>query len=96
MRFDNKEVGKGLFKFYNVIADHDQFEDLVRDNWVKYNSQNKLRDIWRKCQHLKGPLKQLNTKWFLRTTERVEGFRMQLQNIQHQLAQDITNADLIQ
>lgn len=96
VRFDDKVAGTGMFKFLNVLAEHEHFEELVRSNWGIYTSQCKLRDVWRKCQKLKRPLKQLNVKWFLKTTERVESIGGQLQHIQQHLAQDRSNDDLIQ
>lgn len=79
-----------------MLADHENFEDLVRDNWGTHSSQNKLRDIWVKCHKLKGPLKKLNTQWFLKTTKRVEGIKKQLHCIQHPMSQNRTNVELIQ
>lgn len=70
-----------LFKFYNVLADHAQFEGLVREHWRVQRSQNLLKNIWLKCKDLKGPLKQFNTRWFLSTSERVEGIRQKLHNL---------------
>lgn len=76
-----------LFKLYNVLADHAQFEGLVREQWRINKSQNLLRNVWLKCKDLKDPLKQLNTRWFLRTSERVEGIRQQLYNLQQRSSQ---------
>lgn len=75
----------GMFRFYNVLVEHVEFEQLVRQNWGQNTSHSRLWDVWMKCQSLKVPLKQLNTQWFRRTTEKVEGIRTQLQFIQQKL-----------
>lgn len=72
-----------MFKFYNVLAEHLQFEQLIRENWGKTRSHNLLLDVWVKCQKLKDHLKQLNSQWFVKTSKKVAGIRQQLQLIQH-------------
>lgn len=67
-----------MFKFYNVIADHESFEQIVREHWRGFRSQNLLLDIWRKCKQLKKPLKALNTQYFRNTTEKVQLIRTEL------------------
>lgn len=96
LRFETTIARRGLFKFFNVLADHEEFEGLVRANWSHQLSTNKLRDVWLKCQKLKGPLKQLNTKWFVKTSERVDGLRTQLHSIQQLISQIDNNTELIQ
>lgn len=81
LKFEHTMPRKGMFRFYNVIADHEQFQQVVRSNWRAQSSDCLLRDIWRKCNQLKGPLKELNTTWFLKTTERVEGIRQKLKDV---------------
>lgn len=77
-----------------MLADHDKFKQLIRDNWGSHKFQNQLRDIWEKCMRLKGPLRELTNKWFVKTSERLMGIRQQLQVVQHNLMQRNTN-DLI-
>lgn len=62
VRFDSRVQKRGLFKFYNVIADHDQFEYIVREEWKTTRSSNLLMNIWLKCQKIKEPLKSLNAQ----------------------------------
>lgn len=85
LKFEVIREMRGLFKFYNAIADHDQFESIVKDGWKHYRSSNLLWDIWLKCQHLKRPLKLLNTTWYKRTTEKVGELRENLKEIQHKI-----------
>lgn len=59
--FDTHEPRRGLFRFYNVIVDHEQFKAIVRANWGLVTNPNLLRGVWMKCQKLKGPFKKLNT-----------------------------------
>lgn len=85
LRFDIPEERRGLFKFYNVIADHDQFEDIVRSTWRHVSRGDLLRGVWENCTRLKGPLKKLNTKWFANTSARVESIRQELKRTQQEL-----------
>lgn len=91
LRFDTNETKRGLFKLYNVLTEHDQFEQITKEGWGTHRSQNKLRDIWMKCQSLK----KLNSQWFLKTTKRVANIRQQLQLIQHSLLESNGRVDLI-
>lgn len=50
-----------------------------------------MRGIWRKCNRLKHPLKLLNNRWFMKTAEKVEGVRQQLQETQQLIQQGDTN-----
>lgn len=76
INFSISSPQRGLFKFYNVLTEHEQFDQVVREFWkCPTTSGNKLRDVWRKCQRLKGPFKRLNTQWFLKTSKRVERTR---------------------
>lgn len=93
IRLDNVSPQRGLFKFYNVLADHDQFEQLVSENWCISKTRSTLRDIWKKCHKLKGPLKQLNTKWFMKTSEKVDGIRQKL-HLTQQLIQQEASTEL--
>lgn len=96
LRFEAREARRGFFKFYNVIADHEMFEQIVRDNWGTERSQSLLKDVWRKCHKLKTPLKELNTKWFLKTNERVCSLRQKLQLVQIRLQQDPVGLEILQ
>lgn len=75
-----------LFKFYNVWADHAEFEGLVRSAWEINTSTNLLQDIWFKCRRLREPLKQLNIIWFKKIAERMENLRQHLLLIQQNLS----------
>lgn len=73
---------RGLFKFYNVIAKHAYFPGVVLDVWQNRYSSNLLEDIWIKCKKLKNPMKQINTQWFVRTSEKVGKLREKLEMVQ--------------
>lgn len=59
LRFEPTIVRKRLFKLYNVVADHEQFIQIVRDHWGQDRNSNKLRNIWLNCLRLKSPLKKI-------------------------------------
>lgn len=83
LKFDQREVKRRGFHFYNVIDEHEEFVPIVKKEWERVWSANKLKDIWIKCQKLRKPLKQLNSRWFLKTSERVNNIRQQLKEIQY-------------
>lgn len=33
LKFDTIRPRRSLFKFFNVLADHEQFEQIIKDNW---------------------------------------------------------------
>lgn len=45
VNFSFNSSHKGLFKFYNILTEHEQFEQVVREHWKCSASGNKLRDI---------------------------------------------------
>lgn len=96
LRFETTIARKSLFKFYNVIADHEIFLQILRINWDANKDPCLLRDIWRKCRKLQSPLKELNTKWFMRTAQRVDYIRQKLHTIQTSLGHEIDNCELEQ
>lgn len=84
--FESNNTRRGLFKFYNVVADHVDFEQVVREHWGRDYSHNLLRAVWRNCMRLKEPIKKINTQWFVKTKERLEDIRHNLQQVQHLLS----------
>lgn len=95
LRFDSRETKKGLFKFYNVLADHEKFEPIVREEWKNCRSTILLRNIWLKCQELNRSFKQLNTQWYVKTSEKVASLRQALQMTQNSLQRG-SDRELIQ
>lgn len=85
IRFEHEEYKTSLFRFYNVIADHEDFLQIVRENWTGSVDSNLLKDVWIKCKRLKVPLKAINTQFFRNTSENVKMLRTQLQATQLQL-----------
>lgn len=76
LRFEQEERRSGLFRFYNVIADHDDFLQTVREHWNGPASSNLLKNIWMKCKRLKTRLKAINTQFFRNTAEKVTELRV--------------------
>lgn len=75
LQFGNLTHHGGLFRFYNVLAEHESFLQLVRTEWQNVHSSILLEDIWVKCKRLKSPPKQINSRWFLKTSEIVQNLR---------------------
>lgn len=60
-----------------MIVEHDQFEYIVSTNWRPTRGTDLLKEDWVNCQKLKGPLKSLNTQWFVKTSDRVATVRQE-------------------
>lgn len=95
LRFEDEEPRKGCFKFYNVIAEHGDFEQILKENWHTTRTGCLLRDVWLQCKKLKKPLKELNARWYVKTHDRVSDIRQQLKGIQLRRQQNLTDATLI-
>ncbi|XP_075109039.1 uncharacterized protein LOC142180843 [Nicotiana tabacum] len=65
MKYDNK---KRPFKFYNCMADHPDFEQIVETNW-KWKVGT-MEDIWQNLKSVKTALKQLNNKEFINVKQK--------------------------
>lgn len=84
VRFDRAVPQKSLFRFFNALADHESFSQILQEKWDIGQGEVNLRSVWRKCQLLKGPLKQLNTRWFTGVSDKIAGFRRELYEVQLQ------------
>ncbi|XP_075074856.1 uncharacterized protein LOC142162405 [Nicotiana tabacum] len=78
--------GKAPFRFFNVWATHEDFHQIVSSIWNSSNNFGSLKTIWIKLKALKAPLKALNAKDFKDITQRIEKARLELKEIQEQLA----------
>lgn len=45
LQFASIQQRKSIFKFYNVIANHEDFQNVIRTKWGNQSSSCKLRDI---------------------------------------------------
>ncbi|XP_019237563.1 PREDICTED: uncharacterized protein LOC109217751 [Nicotiana attenuata] len=56
------ERGKRPLKFFNCLASHHKFDDIVRECWMKGNKGNPMLKVWYKLKQLEKELKQLNNE----------------------------------
>ncbi|XP_056689712.1 uncharacterized protein [Spinacia oleracea] len=85
----NIQMGGGSrpFKFFNYMADHAQFLDVVRKGWgVTCPGRGVMLKVWTKLKAVKQGLKELHHKDFAKLDQRIEELRVDLSQIQTQLA----------
>ncbi|XP_075079797.1 uncharacterized protein LOC142165056 [Nicotiana tabacum] len=78
--------GRVPFRFFNVWATYEDFHQIVASIRNSSNNFGSLKTIWTKLKALKAPLKSLNAKDFKDITQRIEKTRLELKEIQEQLA----------
>ncbi|XP_056698437.1 uncharacterized protein [Spinacia oleracea] len=85
----NIQLGGGSrpFKFFNYMADHAQFLDVLRKGWdVSCPRSGSMLKVWTKLKAVKQGLKELHHKDFAKLDERIGGLRDDLCQILTQLA----------
>ncbi|XP_019255013.1 PREDICTED: uncharacterized protein LOC109233583 [Nicotiana attenuata] len=82
------------FKFFNCLAEHPDFDSIIRDIWNKENRS--MKDIWHNLKSVKVALKSLNKREFTSTTNEVQQLREELANIQAQMRTTTTIADMFE
>ncbi|XP_019224291.1 PREDICTED: uncharacterized protein LOC109205978 [Nicotiana attenuata] len=78
--------GRVPFRFFNVWVAHEDFHQIVASIWNSSSNSGSLKATWTKLKALKIPLKALNAKDFKGITQRIEKARLELKEIQKQLA----------
>ncbi|XP_016448286.1 uncharacterized protein LOC107773375 [Nicotiana tabacum] len=75
------------FRFFNVWADHQEFEQMVEDIWIQISDPWAIRCIWKKLKALRPRLRQLNNNEFRAVTQKIKDARNELMAIQSNLQQ---------
>ncbi|XP_056695388.1 uncharacterized protein [Spinacia oleracea] len=89
--------GSRPFKFFNYMADHAKFLDVVKKGWdVSCPRSGSMLKVWTKLKAVKQGLKELHHKDFAKFDERIEGLRADLGQIQTQLAACPTDSNVQQ
>lgn len=65
-------------RFFNTWADHEKFQDIVKQVWQKKLSNWKMKNVWMKLKALKPLFKKLNNEEFRNITQRVDKARNEL------------------
>ncbi|XP_021863179.1 uncharacterized protein [Spinacia oleracea] len=74
------------FRFFNYMADHPSFNQVVQDGWKVNTQGTAMHQVWQKLKCVKQGLKTLHKKEFARLEERIDTIRTDLDGIQLQLA----------
>lgn len=82
-----RPTGRGTrpFRFFNHLAQHQDFLDLVAQCWNTSNNKIGMQGIWLKLQQVKQAMKGLNTKEFPKVDEKVKQVRQQLMDLQTEM-----------
>jgi len=76
--------GRRNFKFFNMWASHENFLQIVSDNWTRHIQGSPMFSLCKKLKFLKRPLKELNKLHFSHISKRVARAEAALEN--HQTA----------
>ncbi|XP_056695658.1 uncharacterized protein [Spinacia oleracea] len=82
------------FRFFNYMADHPSFNQVVQDGWKVNIQGTAMHQVWQKLKCVKKGLKTLHKKEFARLEERIDTIRTDLDGIQLQLAASPTDTEL--
>ncbi|KAH0724740.1 hypothetical protein KY284_000605 [Solanum tuberosum] len=79
------------FRFFNIWVDHKEFIPIVERVWTKKLDNWRMKNVWRKLKSLKPLFRKLNNTEYRGLTQKIEKARIDLRNIQGQLAQHNTD-----
>nr|XP_016448972.1 PREDICTED: uncharacterized protein LOC107774043 [Nicotiana tabacum] len=71
-----------LFKFFNNLAEHKEFQSQVKDTWEVSMLRPAMQRIWMKLKRLKKGSKQLNVEEYNRIPKMIQAIREKLQQVQ--------------
>ncbi|XP_060180627.1 uncharacterized protein LOC132610344 [Lycium barbarum] len=80
------------FRFFNIRAEHNKFQDIISAIWAKKLSRDRMGNIWLNLKALKLDLKKLNTEEFKYVGQNIEQARQSLAEIQVQMRRQWTDA----
>lgn len=78
-------TGSRPFRFFNYMADHPRFNQVVQDGWKTNIQGTAMYQIWQKLKCVKQGLKTLHQKDFANLEERIDTIRNDLDVVQVQL-----------
>ncbi|XP_056685776.1 uncharacterized protein [Spinacia oleracea] len=89
-----RQRGSRPFKFFNYMAEHPKFHQIVQEGWGSVVNGTPMFQVWHKLKVIKQGLKTLHRKEFARLEERIDGIRRELDDTQSQLAASPSDIDL--
>ncbi|XP_019253580.1 PREDICTED: uncharacterized protein LOC109232306 [Nicotiana attenuata] len=87
--------GRRPFKFFNCLAGHHRFDDIVKEVWMKENKGKSMLKVWHKLKQLKKELKLLNNEEYNSVGPKIQVARNKLMNIQMGMASPETDEEMI-
>ncbi|XP_075105116.1 uncharacterized protein LOC142179325 [Nicotiana tabacum] len=81
---DNVQV-KRPFKFFNCLANHQKFEEIVKHCWKREHRGNKMQKIWYKLKAMKGELKKLNNQEYKSVGDKIKETQNKLTQLQQSM-----------
>ncbi|XP_021854438.2 uncharacterized protein [Spinacia oleracea] len=89
-----RQRGSRPFKFFNYMAEHPKFHQIVQEGWGSVVNGTTMFQVWHKLKVIKQGLKTLYREEFARLEERIDGIRRELDDTQSQLAASPSDIDL--
>ncbi|XP_056685902.1 uncharacterized protein [Spinacia oleracea] len=79
-----RQRGSRPFKFFNYMAEHPKFHQIVQEGWGSIVNGTAMFQVWHKLKVIKQGLKTLHREEFARLEERIDGIRRELDDTQSQ------------
>nr|XP_016472175.1 PREDICTED: uncharacterized protein LOC107794213 [Nicotiana tabacum] len=76
---------KKPFRFLNCLANHAEFEEIVKSSWSIHTQAKGTMTIWFKLKKVKGALKKLNSREFIGMENKIKSIRDRLKELQTQM-----------
>ncbi|XP_060175336.1 uncharacterized protein LOC132606044 [Lycium barbarum] len=73
------------FKFFNHLADHPDFLEIIQQTWAHTSRGMGMQHIWYKLKKVKQQLKLLNTREYSKVNDNVQKYRQELAAVQIQM-----------
>lgn len=67
------------------MANHDEFAEIVKSSWSIHRPAQGMMNVWLKLNNVKGALKRLNNKEFIRVETKIQNIRDKLKELQAQM-----------
>ncbi|XP_020272601.1 uncharacterized protein LOC109847772 [Asparagus officinalis] len=92
---DDDVEGKRPFKFFNMWVKHSDYFSTVKSIWEQNIEGYKMFSFHSKLKKLKYALKELNKKHFMNISEQICRAKVELDDLQRQLSNNLFSSDLI-
>ncbi|XP_075075708.1 uncharacterized protein LOC142162798 [Nicotiana tabacum] len=83
MSMRNNKIIQSLSKIFNNLAEHKEFEGIVKTTWEMNMQGSTIKRVWLKLKRLKNGLKQLHKEEYITIHEKITLIKGELQRIQY-------------